>query len=184
VPAIKGRPRVIQRVQSGGVGCLNRIQCSVEIKHSSRKARIGQETTEPDRSLSVREDPVDDALLVADVQLTTPAHLNDRRRAPAATVLAGKCYPQPWTVHRISVAKDAGRPARHGRGTPHGIARPALPVPHAVARAGERLGRRTHGQVINAHAAAPKTNSDSRYQGQGPSRSSREAATGLALRNP
>ena len=115
MPAIKGRPRVIQRVQSGGIDGLNGIHCSVKIKHSSRKACIGKETTEPGRSLSLREDPVDDALLVAEVQLTTPAHLNDRRRAPAATVLAGKRCPQPWTVHRISVANDAERPARHGQ---------------------------------------------------------------------
>jgi hypothetical protein len=33
-------------------------------------------------------------------------------------VLAGKRCPQPWTVHRISVAKDAGRLARHGQ-LPH-----------------------------------------------------------------
>ena len=43
---------------------------------------------------------------------------------------------------------------------------------------------RTHGQVINAHAVAPRMSSESRYQGHGPSTSSNDLASGLVLRKP
>jgi hypothetical protein len=45
-------------------------------------------------------------LFGVDVQLPPPGHLEDRRRVPAACVLAGKRDSQPrWIVHRPSVAK-------------------------------------------------------------------------------
>lgn len=46
------------------------------------------------------------------------------------------------------------------------------------------LRERTHGQVIAAHAPSTSTATGTRYHGHGPSTSSRDAVSGLALRKP
>lgn len=55
---------------------------------------------------------------------------------------------------------------------------------HAAIRAFRGLWWRTHGQVISAHAAAPRTSAESRYHGHGPSTSSSDLTTGLVVRKP
>src|SRR5947209_19525852 len=58
-------------------------------------------------------------------------------------------------------------------------------VVHAAVWVSRRTARwRTHGQVISAQAAAPKTSSESRYHGHGPNTYSSDLATGLVLRKP
>ena len=117
-PAVERDPTLVQRVERGGVQGAHRPEGHGEVGYPGGETRVRQETGDPDRALGAGKDPVNGLLIRVDVQLPPSDHLDDRRRAPAVCVLAGKRDPQScWSVHRVSVAKgvDASEPAPRTR---------------------------------------------------------------------
>ena len=96
--AVERDPGLIERVQCGCVYGAGRLDSCREIGHLAAETRVRQETGDPDGALGFRKDPVDDVLLVVDVQLPSPAHLDNRGSTRAAVVLARERDTQPCRI--------------------------------------------------------------------------------------
>src|SRR5947209_7540855 len=88
LPAVERNPGLVEGVQRGRVDGADRLDGRRDVGHLAGEIRVRQEAGDPYRPPGVGEDPVDDVLILVDIQLPASAHLDDRRRAWAAVVLA------------------------------------------------------------------------------------------------